>query len=46
MKALCWHGKKDVRYDTVPDPQIEEPGDVVLKMSSCAICGRAPGKLT
>ena len=27
MKALCWHGKDDVRIDTVPDPKIEEPRD-------------------
>jgi len=39
MKALCWHGKHDVRYDTVPDPQIEEPRDAIVKVSSCAICG-------
>ncbi|HEU4459828.1 MAG TPA: zinc-dependent alcohol dehydrogenase [Methylibium sp.] len=39
MKALCWHGKHDIRYDTVPDPQIEEPRDAIIKMSSCAICG-------
>ncbi len=39
MKALCWHGKKDIRYDTVPDPTIEEPRDAIIKMTSCAICG-------
>lgn len=39
MKALCWHGKKDIRYDTVPDPRIEEPGDAIVKVSACAICG-------
>ncbi|RZI85500.1 MAG: glutathione-dependent formaldehyde dehydrogenase [Rubrivivax sp.] len=39
MKALCWHGKKDIRYDTVPDPKIEHPRDAIIKMSSCAICG-------
>lgn len=39
MKALCWHGKKDIRYDTVPDPVIEHPRDAVIKVSSCAICG-------
>ncbi|WP_144154704.1 zinc-dependent alcohol dehydrogenase [Paraburkholderia sp. BCC1885] len=39
MKALCWHGKKDIRYDTVADPQIEHPRDAVIKVSSCAICG-------
>ena len=39
MRALCWHGKKDVRCDTVPDPQIEHPRDAVIKVTSCAICG-------
>ena len=39
MKALCWHGKKDIRCDTVPDPEIEAPRDAIVKVSSCAICG-------
>jgi len=39
MKALCWHGKGDIRCDTVPDPMIEDPRDVIIKVSSCAICG-------
>lgn len=39
MKALCWHGKKDIRYDTVPDPKIEHPRDAIVKTTSCAICG-------
>jgi len=39
MKALCWHGKHDIRYDTVPDPIIEEPRDAIIKMTACAICG-------
>ncbi len=39
MKALCWHGKGDIRCDTVADPAIEDPRDVILKVSSCAICG-------
>ena len=39
MKALCWHGKHDLRYDTVPDPRIEHPRDAVVKVSTCAICG-------
>lgn len=39
MKALCWHGKKDIRYDTVPDPKIEHPRDAIIKVTSCAICG-------
>ncbi len=39
MKALCWHGKNDIRCDTVPDPTIEDPRDVIIKVTSCAICG-------
>jgi threonine dehydrogenase-like Zn-dependent dehydrogenase len=39
MKALVWHGKKDIRCDTVPDPKIEHPRDAVIKVTACAICG-------
>ena len=39
MKALCWHGKHDIRYDTVPDPILEHPRDAIIKVSACAICG-------
>jgi len=39
MKALRWHGKKDIRCDTVPDPKIEHPRDAIIKVSTCAICG-------
>ncbi len=39
MRALCYHGKHDIRYDTVPDPEIEHPRDAIVKVSSCAICG-------
>ena len=39
MKALCWHGKKDIRCDTVPDPQIEDSRDAIIKVTTCAICG-------
>jgi threonine dehydrogenase-like Zn-dependent dehydrogenase len=39
MKALCWHGTGDVRVDTVPDPIIQDPRDVVIKITSTAICG-------
>ncbi|MDR5777337.1 MULTISPECIES: zinc-dependent alcohol dehydrogenase [unclassified Caballeronia] len=39
MKALIWQGKKDIRYETVPDPRIEHPRDAIVKVSSCAICG-------
>ena len=39
MRALCWHGKGDIRCDTVADPKIEDARDIILKVSSCAICG-------
>src|ERR1700750_2272947 len=39
MKALCWHGTNDIRCDNVPDPKIEEDRDVIIKVTSCAICG-------
>jgi threonine dehydrogenase-like Zn-dependent dehydrogenase len=39
MKALCWHGRNDIRCDTVPDPIIEDSRDVIIKVTSCAICG-------
>ncbi len=39
MQALCWHGKEDVRVDTVPDPQILNPRDAIIKVTSTAICG-------
>lgn len=39
MKALCWHGKEDVRVDNVPDPKIEENDDVIVKVTATAICG-------
>ncbi|MBU4530915.1 MAG: glutathione-dependent formaldehyde dehydrogenase [Desulfomicrobium sp.] len=39
MRALCWHGKGDVRVDTVPDPKIEHPREAVIKITACAICG-------
>ncbi len=39
MRALTWHGKRDVRVDEVPDPRIEQPTDAVVKVTSTAICG-------
>jgi threonine dehydrogenase-like Zn-dependent dehydrogenase len=39
MRALVWHGKEDIRCDTVTDPEIEEPRDAIVKVTSCAICG-------
>ncbi|HZH52011.1 MAG TPA: zinc-dependent alcohol dehydrogenase [Microvirga sp.] len=39
MRALRWHGKGDIRCETVPDPKIEDPRDAIVKVTSCAICG-------
>jgi threonine dehydrogenase-like Zn-dependent dehydrogenase len=39
MKALVWHSPKDIRYDEVPDPKIEDPRDAIIRVSTCAICG-------
>jgi threonine dehydrogenase-like Zn-dependent dehydrogenase len=39
MRALVWHGKEDIRCDTVTDPEIEQPRDAIVKVTSCAICG-------
>ncbi|WP_186417314.1 zinc-dependent alcohol dehydrogenase [Bosea sp. CS1GBMeth4] len=39
MRALCWHGKSDIRCDIVDDPGIEADGDVIIKVTACAICG-------
>jgi len=39
MKALCWHGTSDIRYESVPDPKIQSPRDVILRITSTAICG-------
>ena len=39
MKALTWHGKGDIRCESVPDPKIEHPRDAIIKVTACAICG-------
>ena len=39
MRAVCWYGKEDVRVTNVPDPQILDPGDAILKVRLTAICG-------
>ena len=39
MRALAWHGTHDVRVDTVPDPEIVNPKDAVIRITSTAICG-------
>jgi threonine dehydrogenase-like Zn-dependent dehydrogenase len=39
MRAVTWHGKRDVRVDTVPDPTIDEPTDAIIEITSTNICG-------
>jgi threonine dehydrogenase-like Zn-dependent dehydrogenase len=39
MKALVWHGRRDVRVDEVPDPRIEEPTDAIIRVTSSGLCG-------
>ncbi len=39
MKALTWHGKRDVRIDDVPDPTIQQPTDAIVRVTTTAICG-------
>lgn len=39
MKAVCWHGKGDVRVDRVPDPELVNPRDAIIQITSTAICG-------
>lgn len=39
MRALTWHGKHDVRMETVPDPEIVNPRDAIVEVTSTAICG-------
>lgn len=39
MKALTWHGKADIRCETVPDPVIEDGRDAIIRVTACAICG-------
>ena len=39
MKAVTWHGKRDVRVESVPDPKIELPTDAIVEVTSTNICG-------
>ncbi|QZT55901.1 zinc-dependent alcohol dehydrogenase [Mycolicibacterium austroafricanum] len=39
MRAVTWHGRRDVRVDSVPDPKIEEPTDAIIEVTSTNICG-------
>jgi threonine dehydrogenase-like Zn-dependent dehydrogenase len=39
MRALVWHGTADIRCERVPDPEIEDERDAIIRVTSCAICG-------
>ncbi|MFI5998104.1 zinc-dependent alcohol dehydrogenase [Streptomyces sp. NPDC051362] len=39
MRALTWQGRRDVRVETVPDPRLEQPDDVIVRITSTGICG-------
>jgi len=39
MKAITWHGHGDVRYETAPDPKLEDPRDAIIRVTHTAICG-------
>src|SRR6059058_2502183 len=39
MRALTWQGNLDVRVTDVADPQIQEPTDAIIRVTSTAICG-------
>ena len=39
MKAVAWHGKRNVQIDEVPDPTIQEPNDAIVRITTTAICG-------
>ncbi|TWT54866.1 Glutathione-independent formaldehyde dehydrogenase [Rubripirellula amarantea] len=39
MKAVCWHGRRDMRVDNVDDPKIEDPRDAIIRITATAICG-------
>ncbi|GAA5055421.1 hypothetical protein HNP84_006225 [Thermocatellispora tengchongensis] len=39
MKAVTWHGKRDIRVEEVPDPIIKEPTDAIIRVTSSGICG-------
>ncbi|MFB8398123.1 MULTISPECIES: zinc-dependent alcohol dehydrogenase [Streptomyces] len=39
MKALTWHGRRDVRFESVPDPELRDPDDVIVKITTTGLCG-------
>ena len=41
MRALTWHGKHDVLVETVDEPEIINPRDAIIRVTSTATCGRS-----
>jgi threonine dehydrogenase-like Zn-dependent dehydrogenase len=39
VKAVVWHGRRDVRVDEVPDPSIQQPSDAIVRMTASGLCG-------
>jgi threonine dehydrogenase-like Zn-dependent dehydrogenase len=39
MKAVTWHGRRDMRVEEVPDPNIQQPDDAIVKITSTGLCG-------
>ena len=39
MRAACWHGRQDIHVEHVPDPQILNPRDAIIRITRTAICG-------
>nr|WP_225992749.1 alcohol dehydrogenase catalytic domain-containing protein [Actinomadura rudentiformis] len=39
MKAVVWHGVGKISLDEIPNPQIREPGDAIVRITTSAICG-------
>ncbi len=39
MKAVTYHGKRDVRVDSVADPKIQAPTDAIIRVTSSGLCG-------
>jgi threonine dehydrogenase-like Zn-dependent dehydrogenase len=39
VRAVTWHGRRDVRVDTVDDPSIQEPTDAIVRITSTGLCG-------
>jgi hypothetical protein len=39
MRAVTWHGRRDVRVEEVPDPTIQEPTDAIIRVTTTGLCG-------